>query len=322
VSRAPDVSILVVSYNTKELTLACLESIRRHAGGVAHEVVVVDNASEDGSAAAIAQAFPEVIRIELAENAGFARANNLAARRARGRWLLLLNPDTLVLDGSLPSLLAFAAARPQNRIFGGRTLFPDGTLNPTSCWRAPGAWSMFCLGSGLASLLRRHPWFDPESMGSWARDSEREVDIVSGCLLLIRRDLWESLGGFDEGFFMYGEDFDLCLRARRAGERCRICPAAVVIHYGGASERVRSQKMVSLFRTRARLYGKQASPLLASFGVAMLDLWALTRLAAFTVFAGLGRERARESRAAWSAIWSRRDEWRRERREGARARPS
>jgi N-acetylglucosaminyl-diphospho-decaprenol L-rhamnosyltransferase len=320
VSRAPNVSILVVSYNTKELTLACLESIRRTAGDVAHEVLVVDNASQDGSAAAIARGFPEVTCIELQENTGFARANNLAAQRARGRWLLLLNPDTLVLEGSLASLLAFAAAHPETRIFGGRTLFPDGTLNPTSCWRAPNAWSMFCLGSGLASLLRRHPWFDPESMGAWARDSEREVDIVSGCLLLIRRDLWESLGGFDEGFFMYGEDFDLCLRARRAGERCRISPRAVVIHYGGASERIRSQKMVSLFRTRARLYGKHASPLLARFGVAMLDLWALSRFLAFTVLAGIGRDRARESRAAWGSIWARRDEWRRERREGARAR--
>jgi hypothetical protein len=320
VSRTPDVSILIVSFNTRELTLACLDSIRRHAGGVEHEVLVIDNHSDDGSAAAIATAFPRVRLTALDENVGFARANNLAAREARGRWLLLLNPDTLLLAGSLQNLMAFAAARPGNRIFGGRTLFADGTLNPTSCWKAPSAWSMFCLGTGLASVFRRSFWLDPESMGRWARDSEREVDIVSGCLLLIRRDLWDELGGFDDGFFMYGEDFDLCLRARRAGERCRLCPTAAVIHYGGASERVRTQKMVSLFRTRARLYGKHSSPLLAAFGVAMLDLWAASRCAALSVLAALGRAGARESRAAWRDVWSRRHEWRRERSEGARSR--
>jgi len=322
VSTAPDVSIVVVSYNTKELTLSCIDSIQRTAGDVSYELLVVDNASQDGSAAAIAQRFPGLSLLELPENAGFARANNLAARRARGRWLLLLNPDTRMLAGSLRALLDFAAARPRDGIFGGRTLFDDGSLNPTSCWRRPTAWSQFCMGSGLSSLFRRHPWFDPESMGSWARDTEREVDIVSGCLFLIRRELWDSLGGFDAGFFMYGEDFDLCLRARRAGARCRICPQAVVVHFGGASERVRSQKMVSLFRTRARLYGKHASGPLSRFGVAMLDLWAFSRMSAFWILRRSGQERARHSHAAWREVWARRAEWHRERGEGARTRPA
>ena len=206
-------SILVVSYNTRELTLACLESVYAQTTDLDFEVIVVDNASEDGSAKSIADAFPQVKVIESVENLGFARANNLAARSASGEYLLLLNSDTVVLDRAINRILNFARVRPEAGIVGGRTVFADGSLNASSCHGRQTPWGLFCLGTGLAAVFRGSRWFDPESLGSWQRDTVAEVDAVSGCFLLIRRELWEKLGGFDESFFMYGEDMDLCLRA-------------------------------------------------------------------------------------------------------------
>ncbi len=199
-----DLSILIVSYNTRALTIACLESVELQSQGLDYEVIVVDNDSRDGSAAAIAARFPRVRLLALSENLGFARANNLAARQARGRYLLLLNPDTVVLNRAIPRLLEFARTRVGPAICGGRTLNPDGTLNPTSCWGWPTPWSAWCRATGLATMLRGSRWFDPEALGGWSRDSVRQVDIVTGCLLLLPRELWQQLGGFDPQFFMSG----------------------------------------------------------------------------------------------------------------------
>lgn len=218
-TAALDVSILIISYNTRELTLACLESVYAQTAGVSFEVIVVDNASIDGSAAAVAERFPQCRLVALEKNVGFAGGNNLAAKHATGRYLLLLNPDTVVLENAAGRAVRFADEHADAGIVGGRTFFGDGSLNRNSCHGAPTPWSLFCMGTGLSSLLRRSGWFNPEGLGSWKRDSVRSVDAVTGCFLLIRRELWEKLGGFDESFFMYGEDTDLCQRAWRAGQK-------------------------------------------------------------------------------------------------------
>ncbi len=216
-----------MSYNTRELTLDCLRSVYAQTHDVSFEVLVVDNASADGSAQAIAAEFPCIRLFLLHDNRGFAAANNLAGQHATGEWLLLLNPDTVILDRAIDKLLASAkehsAIRPQYGIFGGRTLFPDGRLNPTSAWRRPTVWSLLSTASGLSASFRRTAFFNGEAMGGWPCDCVRAVDIVTGCFLLLRRALWERLGGFDLAFFMYGEDADLCLRARRLGVGCLIC---------------------------------------------------------------------------------------------------
>ncbi len=302
-------SIIVISYNTRELTQACVASVVAPSASDSSEVILLDNASIDGSAEAIASgAFPRVRVIASHRNLGFAAANNWAARQAGGEWLLLLNPDTVVLDRAIDKLLGFAEAHPDASVFGGRTVFGDGSLNPTSCWSRPTPWSMFCLGSGLSALFKNANWAFPEAIRNWKRDTVRQVDIVTGCFLLIRRGLWDQLGGFDERFFMYGEDADLCLRAAQLGHKCLICPDATIIHYGGASEKARSGKMVQLFTAKARLFTRHWSPPAARFGVAMLDLWALTRLAAFAA-AGMFRPRFRESYQTWREIWRQRTAW-------------
>lgn len=305
-----EVSILLVSFNTRELTLAALDSLRRETGAVATEVIVVDNASSDGSAQAIA-AHPLGPRlVALSENIGFGRANNLAAREARGRYLLLLNPDTVVLDTAIERLVRFAARRPQARIWGGRTLFPDGRLNPSSCWGRITLWNLLTRATGLTGIAPRSALLNSEAMGGWLRDSEREVDIVSGCFLLIERSLWNELGGFDPLFFMYGEEADLCLRARALGARPMITPEATIVHLGGASERARADKMVRLLAAKASLVTRHFPAPTRPVGRALLAAWPLSRWLALTAAALVtGSESHRAIAATWREIWSRRKEW-------------
>ncbi len=314
-----DVSILVVSYNTREMTLACLRSVYEQTRDTPFELIVIDNDSADGSADAIEREFPRARLIRSSENLGFARANNVAAREARGEYLLLLNPDTVVLERAIDRLVRFAHARPEAKIWGGRTLDGKGRLDPSSVWAEMTAWSAVCRGLGLSALCSGWSLFNGEAMPGWDRDSEREVDVVTGCLLLIRRDLWERLGGFDEGFFMYGEETDLCLRARGEGARPRMTPEATIVHYGGASEAVRWAKMVRLFCAKARLMGKHWGSFGRTVGVWSLGWWALTRLVATSVV-GLTSSSARERAAQWREVWKRRREWRAAARAGASSR--
>lgn len=307
---APRVRAVVVSYNTRELTLACVASFLQETRELAHELVVVDNASTDGSPEAIAATFPAVRLMALRENLGFGAACNLGAEGARAERLLMLNPDTVVLDRAVARLITFADEHPAARVWGGRTLFPDGTLNPASCWRTPTPWSSLVTALGLASTFPGVPWCDPEGYAGWRRDSVREVDIVSGCFLLIDRSLWEELGGFHPDFFMYGEDADLSLRARRAGARPLIDPASVIVHLGGASERVRADQMVRLFTGKAQLYRKFAGPLAATWMLRCLDLWAAHRAILLTL-AGLVSPRRRAAARAWRQVFARRGAWHR-----------
>ncbi len=305
-----DVSILVVSYNTCAMTRAALDSVLAETKDITYEVIAVDNASNDGSADMIADhpLRPEFIR--LGENIGFARANNLAARRARGRYILLLNPDTLVLDRAIDKLVAFARRESRARIWGGRTLYASGSLNPSSCWGRMTPWNLFCRASGLTGLFPRSELFNSEAYGGWLRDSVRKVDIVSGCFFLIERELWNGLNGFDPLFFMYGEEADLCLRAHAFSARPMITPAATIIHYGGASETARTGKMVRLLAAKVSLVDRHWQPFLAPVGRVFLGVWPLTRLVASSICAALIPSAANRVTAdAWSQIWRRRNEW-------------
>ena len=221
VTGAVDLTIIVVSFNTRDMTLDCLRSIERQTRDISYEVIVVDNSSIDGSAQAISDEFPLINLIASDSNLGFAKANNVAADKARGRRILLLNPDTVVIDRAIDRLFAFAEANNACRVWGGRTLFADGSLNPTSCWGRMSLWSLSCFALGLTYFAPKSSIFSPEAYGGWDRDTVRHVDIVTGCFLMIDRDLWKQLGGFDPLFFMYGEEADLCRRAcacRRASD--------------------------------------------------------------------------------------------------------
>lgn len=307
---SPKLSIVIVSYNTKAMTLECLASIGEQTLETCHEVIVVDNASSDGSAEAL-RGHPVVTRlIERQDNLGFARANNLAVEQARGELVLMLNPDTVVLDRGIDKLVAFAEKTPEAQIWGGRTYFADGSLNPTSVYAKLTLWRLLCRATGLTGLFPRSSLFNGEAMGGWRRDSVREVDIVTGCFLLTTRALWQRLGGFDPLYFMYGEEVDLCLRARHLGARPTMTPDAGIIHYGGASEATREGKLVKLLAAKATLIDRHFPLWSRRLGMAVNAAWPLTRwLALAGVGAIAGKDEMRQKALVWRAVWRRRGEW-------------
>jgi len=307
--EAPIVSIIVVSYNTKAMTLDCLRSVVEETQ-VPYELIVIDNASSDGSAEAIAATFPDIRLIASCDNHGFAKANNIAALKARGEYLLLLNPDTLVLDRAIDRLVAFARRTPSAGIWGGRTVFADMSLNPKSAFGDQTLWSLFCRTSGLSLVFPRSNFFNPEEYGAWDRDSEREVDFVSGCFFLIRRDLWERLGGFDLTFVMYGEEADLCRRARSIGARPRVTPEATIVHYAGAASKRRSDKDIMVLRARITLARRHLQAWQRPLGIFLLRMWPWTRFAGGSLIARLtGRQGPAAAAAHWKEVWNARRSW-------------
>ena len=309
-SPAPELSILVVSYNTKAMTLAALRSVLAETRKTSFELIVVDNASTDGSAEAIAGLGGPVRLISSPDNLGFARANNFAAKSARGKFVLLLNPDTLVLDSAIDKLMAFQRQRPDALIWGGKTVFADGRLNPASCWRQMSLWNLFCRTAFLTALFPKSPLCNSESYGGWDRSGIREVDIVSGCYLLIGADLWRTLGGFDPLFFMYGEEANLCLRAKALGAKPAVTDASVIVHYGGVSEKTRAGKVVKLFQAKVSLIQRHMPSWQHRPALALMALWPLTRWLSGAAIARLKPSPARaESAAAWAEVFKRRSEW-------------
>lgn len=302
----PVLSIIVVSYNTRDLTLKCLETLYATTKTTAFHCVVYDNASEDGSAEAVAAAFPQVELIASRENLGFAKANNVVAEAATTPWLLLLNPDTEVHAGAVDNLMAFAQAHPKAGITGGRTVFPDGSLNIASCWMRITPWSAFCAAVGLRSAFPGSAFFNPEAMGRWPRDSVREVDIVVGCFLMIPTDLWRALGGFDLKYFMYGEEADLCLRAAKLGYRPMITPDAEIMHIVGASSGKVARKVMMVAKARTTLIRDHWPAALVPLGLFLMWLWAALRYGASRPLGWLGK---REGAAKWATIWAARRDW-------------
>lgn len=309
-SPCPEVSVIVVSYNTKDMTLECLRSVIAETR-TPFEIILVDNNSTDGSATAIHSEFPDVKLLAETQNHGFARANNLAALHAKGSYILLLNPDTLILNGAIDRLLDFSRHEPDAKIWGGRTLFSDGSLNPASCWRRMTLWGLFCTAVGLNRIFHRSPWLNPEAYGGWQRDTIRHVDIVSGCFFLISKEDWDNLNGFDQTFFMYGEEADLCLRARSLGARPSITPEAEIIHYGGASESIRADKMVRLLSAKQELIKRHFPKWQQGVASALFAGWPLSRKIGSSIISALaGRERIGNTAKAWEEVWQRRHEWR------------
>jgi N-acetylglucosaminyl-diphospho-decaprenol L-rhamnosyltransferase len=304
----PAVSILLVTYRCREAARACLASIEAATRCVDYEVIVLDNASGDGTVEMVAEEFPGTRLVASPVNLGFAAGVNRAAGEAASEFLLLLNPDTVVHDGAVENLLDFARAHPEHGLYGGRTLNPDGRVNPGSCWGAPSLWSLFCFAATLSTAFKGNAILDPESLGGWERDSVREVDIVTGCLLLVPRALWKELGGFDTRFFMYAEDADLALRARALGYRPAITPDAVVTHEIGVSSATREDKLVLLFRGKATLLWKHWRPLRRRLGVALLVVGVGVRALEASL---LGRFRAASGRRAsfWPGVWKARKDW-------------
>ena len=283
---ARGLSVLIVSWNTRALTLEALRSFLPLPARLDAEVIVIDNASTDGSADAIAEAFPDVQLIRNDTNRGFAAGVNVGLRLVRKPFVLLLNPDTRVRDGAIEKLVDYAAAHPQASIVGPRVLNEDETRQD-SRFRFPTLLTHALAASYLYQLFAGSSFFNQERFAG--RDVEHPVrtNAVSGCCFLIRRDLLDEIGLLDEGYFMYGEEMDLCFRAWRAGFEVHYVPAGEVVHLGGASSRLAARRNFLEFRRsllrfhrkhHGRAYAEAARGLLCLFLLLRLPYWGLRAL--------------------------------------------
>jgi GT2 family glycosyltransferase len=302
-----DVSVCIVSWNVKDLLRDCLNSLKAQAGNVRYETIVVDNASSDGSAEMVQREFPWVKLVDPKDNLGFGRANNLAYRHSTGRWVLLLNPDTVVLDRAIEKLVQFADRHPEAGAVGGRTLKRDGvSLERSCCWGSPGLWPLFCKGLGLHIIFKNSPIFNREAMDYWQRDSVREVGVITGCCLMIRRDVYEQTGGFDDHFFMYAEETDLCWRIRKTGGRLVFCPEAQIIHLVGESaKKATSNRLFHINRALLKLFRKHYGKGYMLLANLLMCVFYAVRvpLMKMAVLLGIGGDELRDkTRAYWQTL--------------------
>jgi hypothetical protein len=230
-------SVVIVSYNTEALLRNCLGSIVPQAGTEA-EVIVVDNASTDGSRTMLAKEFPSVRTILNGSNMMWAGGNNQGASAATGDLLLFLNSDTEAKDGALGAFIRFFDEHPEASIAGCRLLNPDGTLQ-RSCRGFPGPLNLFSEAFFLYLAFPRSDLFGSYHMTGFAHDAVRDVDMVTGAAIAVRRRAFDEIGPFDEGFHFYGEETDYCFRAKSLGHRTLFFPGAVIVHHGGGSPQPR-----------------------------------------------------------------------------------
>lgn len=278
----PAVSICIVTWNCRELVLECLRSLRSGSDPeqVPYEVIVVDNASTDGCPEAIRAEFPEVRIIANSENRGFAAANNQAILAARGKWLFLLNPDTVLPEAAIPQLVQMAEKYPDAGAIGPRLINPDGSLQ-YSCRRFPRPWAALFRNTLLSRIAPNDRWTREYLMLDWDHEDVREVDWVSGAAMLLRREAVEQVGLLDEGFFWGSEDVDYCKRLWDAGWKVIYTPRPAIVHrIGGSTDKAVVQTIFRRHASWRRLYSKHFSRGLLDRLVMGVLIWARALLLA------------------------------------------
>ena len=229
-----DVSIIIVSWNTRDILQKCLASIYEQDGDIELEIIVIDNASTDDSAEMVRKNFPQVCLIENSENRGFAAANNQGIKIAKGRYVLLLNPDTIVLDNAIDKTISFADTNPSVGIVGCQVLENSQTVQMT-CFRFPDIVNLFFSTFWINKIFKYNRIFGREWMLWWRRDSQREVDVITGSFMLARCKAIDEVGLMDEDYFLYYEETDWCYRFKKAGWKILFWPGAKIIHWHGGS---------------------------------------------------------------------------------------
>jgi GT2 family glycosyltransferase len=227
-----DISVVIVAWNAKHYLELCLESLAEAPPRRSMEVIVVDNASADGTAEMVEARFPDVKLIRSNENLGFAKGNNVAIRQCSGRYIALVNPDVIVFPGCLDALADFLDQNPKVGNVGPRVFNPDMTQQST-CRRFPTLWNNFCSATGLATAFKNSRFFAGEHMFYFPHDRTLPVDVLVGCFSMIRRETFNQVGLLDENLFMYGDDVDWCRRCWKAGWQVVFFPGARAIHDRG-----------------------------------------------------------------------------------------
>jgi GT2 family glycosyltransferase len=254
-------SIVIVTFNTKELTRNCLTSLHPACRGLSSEVIVVDNNSFDGTSAMIRSEFPEVVLVPNPRNVGFAAANNQGISGSKGEYILCLNSDTILREDALRNTLDFMRSHPEASIVGVRLLNKDGTIQQ-SCRSFPSVLNVFSEAFFLYKILPKNRVLGKYYLGWFTYDEVQEVDVILGAFMMIRRSVFDKIGLFDERFFIFTEETDFCLRASRAGLKTYFYPGAEVIHLGGQSAEQDPQRMFrDIYRTQIYLFRKHYASL-------------------------------------------------------------
>lgn len=246
-------SVIIVNYKVKHYLEQCLRSVAEASRGIAVEVIVVDNASGDGSVEYLRERFPDVTIIASEENLGFARANNLAIRNSHGQYVLLLNPDTIVAEDTFRDFIGFMDSTPDAGGCGAYMLHTDGSFAPESRRGLPTPFVAFCKMSGLASLFPKSRTFGRYYMRYLNENEVNRIEIMSGAFMFLRRDALDKAGLLDEDFFMYGEDIDLSYRILKAGYNNYFLPSRI-LHYKGESTVKSSYRYVHTFYRAMELF--------------------------------------------------------------------
>lgn len=286
VLRRPDLTVVIVTWNVRQLTLNCLDTLFNGSEGVDLEVIVVDNASVDGTVESVEARYPDVELVRNRENVGFPRANNQGLRQARGRHVLFLNPDTEVGEGTIAACVQELDRNPDVGMVGCRLMYPDGTVQYEGGRRAYRLGHLVREALYLHMFFPRHSLFAHQLMGSWDHRDTRDVEAISGAFMMARRDLARTVGGLPEDLFMYHEDLSFCLRVRKAGYRIRYLGNVETIHFTRQSAR-KSRADLDLLEgeCKIRLIEEFQGPKVALLARGVFALRALARL----ILAGLVR---------------------------------
>ncbi|MCL6100227.1 MAG: glycosyltransferase [Bacteroidetes bacterium] len=249
-----DLSIIIVNYNVKEFLLNMLDSVQKATKTISAEIIVVDNASDDGSVESIKEKFPSVKLIVNEKNVGFGAANNIAMLHASGKYFLLINPDTIVREDTFIKMISFFEQNPEAGIAGCKVLNADGSLQ-LACRRGfPGPWTSFTKVMGLSTLFPKSRLFARYNLTYLDENKTYEVDAVSGAFMMLRKEVYDKIGGFDQEFFMYGEDLDLCYRTQQAGYKVFYVHSTEIIHYKGESTKRSSMDETKVFYDAMHLF--------------------------------------------------------------------
>lgn len=249
-----DVSICIVSWNTRELLARCLRSIRTKTDGLAYEIIVVDNGSADGSAAMVRHEFPECRLIASTVNLGFVRGNNRAVAEATGSYVLYLNPDTELVTNAVSGMFQFLEHHSAYDAAGCRLINPDGSIQFTCASTYPTPFRELCQALFLNRIFKGMRLFSARELDYWDHRDSRSVDCLSGACMMVRRSVLEPLGGFDSNIFMYSEDLDLCYRIRQRGGQIYYLASEVIIHREGSSSSRRSNRNFALIQQKESNY--------------------------------------------------------------------
>ena len=232
--KPPRLSIVIVVWNAKKYVIECLQSLRERCSDTCHEVIVVDNASTDGTPDLIAEDFPEFKLIRNSENLGFAKANNIGIAQSSGEYVCLVNSDVKFTSDCFSPMLRFLSENPQVGMVGPKMLAPDGEVT-RSTMRFPTVWNQLCRALGLDIIFKKSRLFGGLLMSDFDHRTTAAVEVLNGWFVVVRRSAIDRVGLLDPQFFMYGEDLDWCYRFHQAGQRIIFFAGAEAIHYGGAS---------------------------------------------------------------------------------------